>query len=244
MPLDTTKAPPSASPLWIIALFIALSEATAGAASITTNGSTRLIFACFAVVFPTLVFAVFIWLLVKHAPKLYAPGQYSKEITPEIYRIGISRADSIVLGRAVAETVVPLLGGESGTETREAVVKKVARRFETLIEESSIIVSLDQLKRRADPLQIPVGPETSVQWLLDTIFFALDPAVEPNTYGRAWMLIDDDGNQYAEMGRSWARDHLKRDKDPRTIDEVGILPGSHLTAILKGRSRLAGSFRN
>jgi hypothetical protein len=60
MPINVSRAPAAASPLWIIALFIALSEATAGAAAITTNGVTRIIFACFAVAFPTLVFLVFV----------------------------------------------------------------------------------------------------------------------------------------------------------------------------------------
>jgi hypothetical protein len=72
MPIDVSKAPSAASPLWVIALFIALSEATAGGAAITTNGTTRLIFACFAVAFPSIVFGVFVWLLIKHAPNLYA----------------------------------------------------------------------------------------------------------------------------------------------------------------------------
>jgi len=107
--LDTSNAPASASPLWIIALFIALSEATAGVAAIITNGVARLIFAVFAVSFPTVVFVVFVWLLVKHAPNLYAPGQYSKDITPEMYRSGIRRDERIFIGRAFAESMAPLL---------------------------------------------------------------------------------------------------------------------------------------
>jgi hypothetical protein len=237
MPLDVSRAPTSASPLWIIALFIALSEATAGIAAIITNGPTRLIFACFAVTFPSVVFAVFVWLLVRHAPNLYAPGQYSRDITPEVYRTGISRTESIFLGRAVAKSVVPLLGGDSETPVREADIEQVARRFEEAIAESSVSISLEDMKRGAGQVHIPVDDGTSIQSLLDQIFFELDSTVQPGTYGRAWVLVDEKGEQLSEMGMSWARKRLGQERDPRTIAAVGILPGAHLTATRLSRRR-------
>jgi hypothetical protein len=235
VPLDSSRAPTSASPLWIIALFIALSEATAGAAAAITDGAARLIFACFAATFPVIVLFVFVWLLVKHAPKLYAPGQYSKEITPEIYRIGISRADSIFIGQAVAKTVVPLLGEGQG-EDRDTAVARVAQRFADAVDESSIVVNLGVLKPGAKNLHIPVSSDTGIQSVLNEIYFALSPAVEPVTYDRFWVLIDDDNNEYSGMGMSWA-DEQDLEADPRTILEVGILPGSRLTAVPKKRSQ-------
>jgi hypothetical protein len=235
MPLDVSRAPASASPLWIIALFIALSEVTAGAAAITTNGSARLIFACFAVSFPTAVFATFVWLLTKHAPNLYAPGQYSKDITPEIYRtgIGISAAESLFFGRAVAEAVVPLLGQGTDGESRGDVVEQVARHFEAAVAESSVTVSLNRLKPGAELLQLPITEETTVDSLLDSIYFALAPAVKPFTYGQAWTLINDLGNEYTEMGTVWARSR-NISRDARPITEAGIVPGQRLIAAVKG----------
>lgn len=244
MPLDVTRAPASASPLWIIALFIALSEATAGVAAITTDGSARLIFACFAVSFPTIVFAVFVWLLIRHAPNLYAPGQYSKEITPEIYRsgIGISRAESLFLGRAVAETVVPLLEGDEG-ESREVVVEQVARRFETAVAESSITVRINRIKPGAEALQIPVTEDTTVDSFLDFIYFALRPAVKPFTYRETWVLADEQGSEYSEMGTIWAR-RQNLASDARHLTEVGIVPGSILTAVASGTERRSPVFNS
>jgi hypothetical protein len=221
----------------VIALFIALSEATAGGAAITTNGTTRLIFACFAVAFPSIVFGVFVWLLIKHAPNLYAPGQYSKEITPEIYRAGISRADSAFLGRAVAEAIVPLVAEDDQDTARDAAVEQAARRFETAIQESSVTVSLDLMIPGAEALQIPVTPETPVQSLLDKVYFALPPSIKPGTYGSAWVLIGKDNTSYADMGMSWAQRTLGVTKDPRTVADVGIRPGDYLTAVVKRRSR-------
>jgi hypothetical protein len=236
MPIDVSKSPNSTSPLWIIALFIALSEATAGAAAITTNGAARLIFTCFAVAFPSTVFGVFVWLLVRHAPKLYAPAQYSRDITPEVYRLGVNRVDSAVIGRAVAETLVPMKSDDSDPGNRTAEVEAVARRFEAAVDESSLFISLGPLNRSADRLRLPVSRETPVQPVLNEIFYALDGAVAPNSYGKSWMLINDDGTEYTDMGMPWAKQH-NLPGDSRTLDEIGIKPGSRLTAVPKLRAR-------
>ncbi|HEY1701932.1 MAG TPA: hypothetical protein VGG75_19670 [Trebonia sp.] len=233
MPLETSRAPVSASPLWIIALFIALSEVTAGVASITTNDVARLIFACFAVAFPAVVFGTFIWLLIKHAPKLYAPGQYSKDITPEIYRIGIRRADSMFIGQAVAKSVAPLIGGYEGTEG-DAAVARVAEKFAAALDESIITVNLEALKPGARDLSIPSTLESGIQDILNEIYFTLEPAVPVASYDPSWILVDKDGNPYGSMGISWASKRGLVD-DPRTINEVGISPGMRLAAVPKRR---------
>ena len=230
MPLDVSKAPAAASPLWVIALFIALSEATAGVAAVITNGTARLIFTCFAVVFPAIVFVVFVWLLIRHAPKLYAPGQYSQEITPESYRVGISQANSKVFARAVAKAVVPELG-KNFEQTNAETIDQVARRFEEAVDESSVFVSImPPLTPRGEVLQIPVTKDTTVRWLLDAIYWSIQPRVKPFTYGRAWMLYEEEGAfSFDKIGARWAEMRNLED-DTRPIVEVGIKPGSRLTA--------------
>lgn len=231
MPLDTGKAPTSASPLWIIALFIALSEVTAGAASITTSGATRMIFACFAVSFPVVVFVVFIWLLIEHAPKLYAPGQYSQEITPEVYRTGISRVDTTLLSRAVARTVV-LSDAENGQGSEDLQIERAARIFEEVFEESSIEIEVSPKGYTDSPLKIPVTSETQVSEFLDQIWFDLRGAVKPFTYGRSWVIINpSDGALYTDIGRTWANER-KIFSDVRPITEIGILPGTKLKVVI------------
>jgi hypothetical protein len=236
MPLDVSRAPASTSPLWIIALFIALSEATAGVAAITTSGSARLIFACFAVAFPTLVFAVFVWLLVKHAPKLYAPAQYSRDITPEVYRAGISQADAQFIGRALAKTVVPLLGDLGDDQAdREAVVEKVGLDFEAAFRESAVEIEVVPPQPGDEPVRVPVTTKTEVGDLLDQVWLELNGRVAPYTYNREWILTSSDGSRCPDMGTVWAKRHgLQRDTRP--ISEVGIKPGDCLKAIIKSEA--------
>ena len=232
MSLDVSNAPAGASPLWIIALFIALSEATAGTAAIVTDGMARLIFGVFAAAFPVLVLGVFVWLLVRHAPKLYPPGQYSKEITPEIYRVGITgitRAESRLFARAVAETIVPL-AGEDGQADRLAEVESAAQRFELAVATSSVTVSLHRVRAGQPDLQIAVSEDTTVSSFIGMIWAALYPAVEPDSFGRTWRLADERGGELPLMGIPWARAH-RMIRDERPVSEVGIFPGAGLAAV-------------
>jgi hypothetical protein len=234
MPIDVSRAPATASPLWIIALFIALSEATAGTAAIITDGIGRLIFTYFAVSFPILVFGIFTWLLICHAPKLYAPGQYSSEITPETYRLGLTQTESALIGRAMAETVVPLLPGTVDGAAARSAVDKVAHRFEAAVEEASVSIFLGHLRPGAGNMQIPVDERTNVDGFLDSIFFMLSPTVKPFTYDRSWVLRDKHGKKYSDMGTSWAR--LRGlESDGRSLAEVGIKAGARLEVVRKNQ---------
>jgi hypothetical protein len=236
MPLDVTKAPSMASPLWIVALFIALSEATAGFAAITTNGVARMIFTCFATGFPVLVFTAFIWLLVQHTPKLYSPGQYSKEITPEVFRTGIqiSHAESINLGRAVAAALAPLLWEGTDEDVLAAGARKIAQSFEEAVVESSVTIVLSYLKPGTRDLRIPVTEDTTVTDLLDGVYLALVPWASPDSYQQTWTLLNEKGEEIPATGARWAKDRGML-RDERLISHAGIFPGNTLTAIAKGR---------
>lgn len=237
MPLNVAKAPSAASPLWIIALCIALSEATAGITATATDGIVRMIFTCFATGYPVLVFAAFVWLLVRHTPKLYSPPQFSKDITPEMFRagIGISRTESINLARAVAAAMAPLLAMDDDDELLAVTTRQVAQRFETAVSASSVTITLSYLKPGEPDLRIPVTDQTSVTELLDGIYLALIPAVPPDSYQRTWTLIDGTGAELPRLGKSWAIERGML-RDERPIADAGIFPGGTFTAVpLHGR---------
>lgn len=243
MPLDVSEAPAAASPLWIIALCIALSEAIAGVAAIVTDGTSRMIFTCFATGFPVVIFCGFIWLLVKHTPKLYAPGQFTERVTPEIFRagIGISQAGSINLGRAVADAMAPLLWDDRGGESLETAAEQVARRFEAAVTASAVTVTLHYLKPGEDDLRIPVTERTTVTELLDGIYLAIVPAVRPDSYGKTWILLGENGEELPGIGVPWARERGMI-RDERNLADAGILPGSTLAVVAKGD--VAENWRN
>jgi hypothetical protein len=68
------------NPLGIVALFIGFSEVMATLVLTTAQASLgqveKVSFVAFLVVFPVVVFATFVWLVVKHHEKLYGPGDF------------------------------------------------------------------------------------------------------------------------------------------------------------------------
>lgn len=70
------------NPLGIVALFVVLVYAVTGLVFTFASGFTsseRLLFVVFLVAFPVLIFSTFVWIVVRHHDKLYAPGDYENE---------------------------------------------------------------------------------------------------------------------------------------------------------------------
>lgn len=73
--------------------------------------------------------------------------------------------------------------------------------------------------------------ETTIDELLDTVFFSLTPDIEPFSYGKTWVLGAEDGTLLVALGTHWAKtEGLQRDERP--IGEVGLLPGLKYYATL------------
>lgn len=224
-PIDPSEAPAYPSPLWILALFIALSEATAGIAAVVADGPTQMIFTVFAVVFPIAVLITFIWLLLKHPGNLYSPWQYTQQTSVEGYVAALSRESRTaahVYSQAIGEAIA-----SAAPDSGAATSGQIALAFERRVQASSVTIGRDLLLDGAEPIQIPVTPETTLDELLDSVFLAIRPAVAPFTYGEAWVLATEPGALLTEMGTKWAK-AKGRPRDERALAEVGISPGSKL----------------
>ena len=224
--VNTSDARAHPSPLWIIALFIGLSEAVAVLAALVTSGMVQTGFFIFAVSFPVLVFAVFLWLLLKHPVNLYSPSQFSSQTTTiERYAAALTREqrdNTVIIRQAVSEALSDAVQGER-------VRERVSETFDRVVEKKGLItVDRSLLAEGAAPVQFPVTPDTKVAELLDSIFFSIAPVVEPFTYNKSWVLSDGDGALLKDIGTKWAEQHGSA-RDERSITEAGIDPGSTLT---------------
>ncbi len=242
-PLNTKDAPTDPSPLWIIAIFLALSQVMACAAAIATDGTTRLIFAVFAVTFPVLVLIAFLYFLRFRAPNLYSPGQYEHTSIRE-YAEGLShqgRDDKVVIKQAVTEAVVAGVVAQHPAPddftAQQNVRKLVAQKFADVVDQNSIVLDRSLLLDGTEPVQIPVTSETTVDELLDSVWFNISEAVEPYTYNKSWILADSDLVPLQAMGTSWAN-RQGWTGDERPLQEAGIIPGSAYFAL--PRPRLPG----
>lgn len=214
-----------ASPLRVIARFIALSETLATAGAAATDGAARLLLTSFAVGFPLIVLTVFVWLLVRHPANLYAPMEYTAETSVDIFVSALDRrrrAFEVVLSEAVPEAVGAALPSAPSEDFRVGFAAAFDRAFR-----NRAVTILTEAFGYGHPTRVPVTKETTVQDLLDLTYFSLEPAVEPYTYGRSWVLAREDGKRLPdlEQGPSGMRN------DRRRLGEVGISPGETLWAI-------------
>jgi len=207
----------------------------AGVAAIATDGTSRLIFAIFAVAFPMAVLVVFIWMLLKHPVNLYSPGQFTTQTSIEVFAQTLARAAqdrAAVIQSAVVEGVAEAVqAGSTGGAGVESMQEQVVEGIQRRIDESSVTVDIAEIVEDARPLQIPVTPQTRVDSLLNTVYFALAPHVRPFKYGESWVLADEkDMKPLTNMGTKWAK-RRGRENDSRHLDEVGIHQGTRLVVV-------------
>lgn len=237
-PLNTKDAAIDPSPLWIIALFVALSQVTAGSAAIAAEGTVQLIFAIFAVIFPFVVLVAFVCLLLFRPLNLYAPSQYTERTSIGEYAEGLSRQGrdtAAIYRQAVAEAVVAGVAGihdstPVGIVEQQAVRTRVTERFDDVIERNSVLLDRSLLIDGAEPVQIPVTADTTADEFLDSVWFNISESVEPYTYNDSWVLADDELAPLREIGTVWARKQGWLG-DERRLQDAGIAPGSTYFAL-------------
>lgn len=247
--LDTQHAASNPSPLWVIALFVALSQVMAASAALATGGSAQLIFALFAAVFPFVVLAAFVWLLLYRPLNLYAPGQYTeptgmREFSEIIGRQG--RDEVEIYKQAVAEAVVAGVVEDhdvgAGSVDRQAVLNRVTARFDDVVGQHSVTVDRSLVIEGAEPVTIPVTAETTADEFLDSVWFNISESVEPYTYNDSWVLTDQDSVPLRELGTNWAWEQGWLGDD-RKLEDAGIVLGGTYFAIPKKSSQSGRSVK-
>lgn len=152
-----------------------------------------MILSCFAAAFPVLVFGVFVRILLSHPGNLYPPDQYTSVTTIEGYVAALHRdslASQNLLERAIREAIsVPGVADPNRNKNVELALGAVDHVLKT----GSVTVVREKLVPGAKPVRFAVSDETSVQDLLDAIYFALDGAVATFSYGRDWWVIHKTG---------------------------------------------------
>ncbi|MFM9964318.1 MAG: toll/interleukin-1 receptor domain-containing protein [Planctomycetaceae bacterium] len=154
-----------------------------------------------------------------------------------------SRLALISQGKSVPRVQRPV--GEMVAETLELVRKLSLERLgPRLAEKDMLTLDVRPLVGSSGAVwQAEFASFKSVRELLDQIYFRLDGAVEPFTYDQLWLLRNAiTGQVFYNMGTNWA---LKQKllHDQRTLQDVGIAPGSMLEAVsvLDSRVQLAST---
>lgn len=76
--VERADSPQQLTPLWIISLFVSLTETALGILVSQTGGDVQIALTAFVIVFPFFVASAFFWILSTRAQVLYPPGVYEK----------------------------------------------------------------------------------------------------------------------------------------------------------------------
>jgi hypothetical protein len=229
------------NPLWIISLFLTLSEVAVGAAATQTQGWLQALLVVYSVIFPTGVAATFFGILIKKPFVLYAPKDYSSNpsVNDFVSALNSSRSRGIENMEAsirltIEEAVPKILDERLGQLDQAAIVEAAVQNARTDFLQRTLRISLSALDVTVPDLLLPVSEDTRVQEVLDEVW-STQGVVPAYSYGREWILLDAaTKRQFRDIGSTWAQRNDAGLSDTRTLGEVGIRPGTQLIAARLG----------
>lgn len=223
------------NPLWIVSLFLGVAEATMGIAATQVDGWVQGLFAVFSVLFPVAVATAFFAVLWNRPYVLYAPADYAGHTGVKEFVDAVSLPAERSMGavesslRAAVEEAAASridLPGE-----RDALVEQVVASTRDGVRRREITIDLFSLGMRS-PLVIAPTPDTTVDELLNTVYFTINHRVDPYTYGISWLLRSErSGTLYSAMGTAWAQLQDRGEFDERRLASAGIHPGAELAVV-------------
>ncbi|SFP41915.1 hypothetical protein K8Z49_38260 [Actinomadura madurae] len=258
-PPSPRKASPRVmNPLWIISLFLGLTEVTIGVVTTQATGWVQALLAVFAVLFPSGVAGAFFRILWQKPWVLYAPGDYEDEgIFKDLQQHGHEYAATVssatdrslenleaamrsafekVIDPALVIAAAPGAGqsgirgtGDAGRSVVDEAIETAREHFQQRVIEVDLSAIHSSLA--GFPLIFPVTDSTTVTDLLDNLYFAIAAYVRSFSYNKSWVLEDvRTGRTYTDIGAAWARRTLNETRDWRRLSEAGIEPGSRMRA--------------
>ncbi|MFG2864587.1 hypothetical protein [Streptomyces sioyaensis] len=238
-PVNAPGAPKALNPLWIISLFLTVSEAAAGTAATQTQGWLQAVLVLFSVAFPVGVASAFFAILVQRPYVLYAPKDYSKNpsVRDFVNALNTSRNRSVenmeASIRSAMEEVIPkMLDAKMSALSRDSLVAEAIESAREDFRHRFIEISYSQMDQDMASAQIPVSEDTGVQEFLNEAWSFAPEWLPAYTYGDKWVLVDQEkGRSYHKMGALWARRHGKGESDDRLLYSTGISAGDILHAV-------------
>ena len=241
-----TNPPRVLTPLWIVALFVSLTETVVGVAVVHTSGQIQLILTIFATSFPVLVAAAFFWILYTRPFVFYPPTDFR--------------------GRTDVKSYVEVMRGRKG-EPQEGAYREAlefALQSRKIIDDlrelrttdSAMLSSLGGLAEKAassiEKAYIGVdysavsGSQSGVVyykydaetkgWEFLDIVASSASRLNPERYGKDWILRDRrSGATLNQLGGTWRKRGMY-EEEAADLKSLGIGSGMHLEVIIVGGS--------
>ncbi|MFK4147063.1 hypothetical protein [Streptomyces sp. NPDC004065] len=244
------RAPRVLNPLWIIALFLGLSETTVGIAAAQSSGWVQGLLAVFAVVFPVLVSTAFFIILWQRPEVLYAPGDFPEHVSIGTYVDSMRRRSAPAPDPDTIQAVVTdmlrtvLPPALDSTSDSSSVLEQTLDNASRVLAERTLTVDVSAITETpGDLFQCTVFSTQTVSNFLDSLWTYLREFVPPFRYGRDWVLLDEESSAtLRNLGSFWAARN-GTEEDYRLLSGVGITPLSKLSAVRLDSGRMGSRSR-
>jgi hypothetical protein len=243
-----THQPRVMNPLWIISLFLGLTEVTIGVVATQVEGFIQVILTVFAIVFPSGVAFAFFRILWTRPYVLYAPRDFPQHLTAEAYvramqsaTVAKQAATEAAIGTAIELAVHNLLRDGLLSDLTATDVNAAVAEVRHEFKKSLITVDLEQFPGGVEAVSVPASDEMMVVDFLDAVWVNIANYAPPFTYGSSWTLQDrSTGKVFLE---DYLRDPNKQEeayyRDRRTVAQVGIRAGMSLLALNLGANPIS-----
>lgn len=263
MSTNESQTPPARklTPLWVISLFVSLTEAFLSIAVTQTSGTIQLALTIFVIVFPLLTAIGFFAVLWYKPLHFYAPTEYGKKLSPrelaevfapkrnldesKLYEDIQSTIRSTLTSKEIISKLSETVAKGAGKKIEEQVASVLISAADKTVEKigTSNFLTIDStqlLNQNGKIWRVPYEQFATIDDLLDDIWFSLTPYIPSYTYGEKWVLYNKKtGTVLKDIGYRWAAAHSEH-RDNRSLQEVGITPGTRLEIIFPHRKETIG----
>lgn len=244
------------SPLWIISLFLSLTETVLGVGVFRTKGGIQVALTAFVIVFPVLIAIAFFAILWKRAIVLYRPADFGSDVDPQSFADalrdrGADQADlyetienvvhaTFASQQTISEVLSTVSSGseDAREDLEETLVAAAIRTVESIKETGFVTIDAFAVPGAAvdEVWEVPFEGHKTVANFLDDVWLRLRRLVliPPFTYGTEWVLIDPKTDEpFVDIGRTWARARGLLE-DARPLVAIGIEAGMVIRLELPG----------
>ncbi len=235
------------TPLWIISLFVSLTESVLTVAVIKTEGDIQFALTAFVLIFPLLVAGCFFTILWNRPYVFYPPTEYGEGTDVERYvkamnsrylkkdRLFEDIKESIytsVVSENMKNELVKALSPEISKNTERQISDALSHAAEKATERVREInfISIDSRTllgdKDGDIWQVPYETDQLAIQLITEIWHSLFPRPKPYTYGTKWVLKDAKSNLiFKDITITQSK------QDQRSLMDIGIKPGMRIEVI-------------
>ncbi len=229
------------NPLTVVGIFAAIAEVSGTVVLPFIDTSHQGTYVWFLMLFPVFLVAVFFITLNFNNKVLYAPSDYrdDKSFLDGLRIASESANDLSNFNEDISKTIKefltsPKLFEDLKNSDLDKGLKKAAEELSEEIRESSFFtVHLSPFVKNADPKTYPISLFRKFNGLTDAVYFAMNGAVKPFTYGKEWVLRDKHSGRILKHARMVTNAGFGMPvDDKRTLKEMGIKPGAELEVVV------------